>query len=267
MQNIGLMMTCNEEDVIDEVMREHKKYFDKILVLDGSTDKTEEIIRSYDNVRFFMKDSEIPFKGRLKDGARQFLLEKAQGMFGVEGWFTLLHGDEIFYDDPNLVAKKAEERGAEKVNWQPMNFYLNVEDKNRDLLLEKSVQKRIVWYSPAQYLEIRQFKNKKGIHYDLNKHSVVIPEGIGFMPFFYFPIYKHYPCRTPQQMMQKQKEGLSRGFFSPTFKDKDSYDSCFSERWGKINRKFDGSFHEFEMKNQMNPVEFIKRIFLRSFFY
>ena len=57
MQHLGLMMTCNEEDCIEEVMNEHTKYFDKILVIDGSTDKTEKIIRSFDAVKFFMKDS------------------------------------------------------------------------------------------------------------------------------------------------------------------------------------------------------------------
>ena len=34
-QNIGLMITRDEEDVIAEVMESNKKYFDKILVLDG----------------------------------------------------------------------------------------------------------------------------------------------------------------------------------------------------------------------------------------
>ena len=108
-QNIGLLLTRNEEDVIAEVMDVNKRYFDRILVLDGSDDRTEEIVRSYDCVKYFLKDSEIIDKlpnRKFEDGARQFLLEKAQEMFPVEGWFTLLHGDEIWHDDPNWVAER-----------------------------------------------------------------------------------------------------------------------------------------------------------------
>lgn len=265
-QNIGIMMTRNEADVIDEVMTELKKYFTQILVLDGSSDGTDEIIRSYDNVKYFIKDSELPYEGRVKDGARQFLLSKAQEMFGYDGWFTILHGDEIFYDNPNKIIELAESQKAERVNWQPMNFYLHESDKHRDLLSIKSVQERVLWYSPAQFLEIRQFKNKKGIFYNKNRHSVVVPDGVGVLPLLYFPIYKHYPCRSPLQMIEKNKEGKKIGFFSPTFVGKESVDACFSEKWGKINRKFDGSFHEFEMPCQMKPWEFVKRVFLRSLF-
>ena len=80
-QNIGLMITRDEEDVIEQVMESNKKYFDKIFVLDGSSDRTEEIIRSYECVKYFLKDSEIirllP-NHKFEDGARQFLLKKAQ---------------------------------------------------------------------------------------------------------------------------------------------------------------------------------------------
>ena len=56
MLNIGLLMTYNEDDIIEEVMDAHKPLFEHILVLDGSTDRTEEIIRSYDNVKYFLKE-------------------------------------------------------------------------------------------------------------------------------------------------------------------------------------------------------------------
>ena len=107
MQQIGLMMTCNEEDCIREVMDNHVKYFDKILVLDGSSDKTEEILRSYPQVKYFLKDKDIIDKlpnKKFEDCARQFLIDKAQEMYGYDGWFTLLHGDEIWYDNPVEMA-------------------------------------------------------------------------------------------------------------------------------------------------------------------
>ena len=197
-QNIGLMLTRNEEDVIDEVMAANKKYFDKIMVLDGSDDRTEEIVRSYDCVKYFLKDKEIIDRlpnRKFEDGARQFLLEKAQEMYPVEGWFTLLHGDEVWHDDPNWVANEAEKARAEKVNWDVMNFFLHPSDKERDLGAIKSVQERVLWYCPG-YLEIRQFRNKPGIYYDLGQRNNTLPHGIGWQIYKHFPVYKHYPYRS-----------------------------------------------------------------------
>src|SRR3989339_325747 len=252
-QNIGLMITNNEDDVIEEVMEANKKYFDKILVLDGSSDRTEEIIRSYDCVKYFLKDREIidqlPGK-KFNDGARQFLLAKAQEMFPVEGWFTLLHGDEIWHDDPNWVAEEADKARAEKVNWYVMNFFLHTSDRGRDLPAVKSVQERLRWYCPG-YLEIRSFRNKRGIHYELGQRNLTIPKGIGWQIYKYFPIYKHYPFRSVEQIMKK-KLAHRQTDFNYTYERYATEADCFVDILPnyKVGRKYDGSFHEFEIKNQ-----------------
>ena len=253
MLHIGLMMTCNEEDCIEEVMNEHAKYFDKILVLDGSSDKTEEIIRSYDAVKYFLKDSQIIDKlpdKKFKDGARQFILEKAQEMYGYDGWFTLLHGDEIFYDNPVEMAERAEREGAEKINWYVMNFFLHTSDCGLDLQAIRSVQERVSWYCPG-FLEIRQFKNKQGIYYNLERHGKSAPEGISWKIFRHFPIYKHYPYRSLEKMLKKSQQH-SQGQFSISYGGLEDEASCFHDILPgyKVARKFDGSFHEFEVKNQ-----------------
>jgi glycosyltransferase involved in cell wall biosynthesis len=252
-QNIGLLMTCNEEDCIEEVMNEHTKYFDKILVLDGSSDRTEEIVRSYDAVKYFLKDREIISKlpdNKFKDGARQFILEKAQEMFGYEGWFTLLHGDEIFHDDPNKIAEKAEKAGVEKVNWYAMNFFLHSTDKEKELEGVKSVQARVRWYCPG-FLEIRQFKNKPGIYYDLSEHGKVLPHGINWKMYKYFPVYKHYPYRSVSQILKKKKRSEEVSF-SASYNQIQDEASCFQDILPnyKVAREFDGSFHEFELDQQ-----------------
>jgi glycosyltransferase involved in cell wall biosynthesis len=252
-QNIGLMITNNEEDCIEEIMNEHTRYFDKILVLDGSADRTEEIIRSYSQVKYFLKDKDILDKMPKKsfeDGARQFLLAKAQEMFPVEGWFTLLHGDEVFHDDPNWVAQEAEKAGAEKVNWYTMSFFLHTSDKGRDLEAIKSVQERIRWYCPG-YVEIRQFKNKPGIYYDLAQEDNVLPRGIGWRIYKHFPNFKHYPYRSVAAIFKKKKTHQTTGF-SNNLLDIESVDDCYYDILPgcKVARRFDGSFHEFEIKNQ-----------------
>jgi glycosyltransferase involved in cell wall biosynthesis len=253
LQHIALMITCNEEDCIEEVMNEHTKYFDKILVLDGSTDRTEEIIRSFKEVKYFLKDKEIIHKlpkHKFEDGARQFLLEKAQEMYGCQGWFTLLHGDEIFHDNPVEAAERAEKEGAEKINWYTMNFFLHMLDKDKDQDLIKSIQQRLTWYCPG-FFEVRQFKNKEGIYYDLGQRHKVLPNGIGWRTYRFFPIYKHYPFRSVKQMLGKRLWNEKSGF-STTYRKFEKADDCFLERLPGYNlaRRFDGSFHEFELDKQ-----------------
>jgi glycosyltransferase involved in cell wall biosynthesis len=267
LQNIGIMMTCNEGDIIEEVMKENTKYFDKIFVLDGSTDKTPEIIRSFDAVKYFITDKDLNYPGRVTDGARQFLIDKAQEMYGAEGWFTLLHGDEIFYDNPIKIAEMAEKAGAEKVNWQPHNFFLHTSDMNKDFSAIKSVQDRVTWYSPAECVEIRQYRNKPGIQYDIYRYNWILPKGIGLKTILYFPNYKHYVYRSAEMMMKRYEEGLKRGFFGQTHREPLTFEKCFREKLNRINRKWDGSFHEFEMDQQMKPWNLLKRTLLRSIVY
>jgi hypothetical protein len=252
MQQIGLLMTCNEEDCIEEVMREHAKYFDTILVLDGSTDKTEEIIRSFKQVKYFLKDkavlSQLPGR-QFCDGARQFILQQAQELYGYDNWITLLHGDEIFYDNPVKMAEEAQKAGAEKINWYAMNFFLHTTDKGRDLEVIKSVQERVLWYCPG-FLEIRSFKNKKGVYYPLGQKYNVLPQGVGWQIYKYFPVYKHYPYRSVSQILKKKRLN-EQSKFSITWREIDEA-SCFKAILPgyKVARKYDGSFHEFEVAKQ-----------------
>jgi glycosyltransferase involved in cell wall biosynthesis len=248
MQNIGLLMTYNEEDIIEEMMIEANKYFDVILAMDGSTDKTAEIIQSFDNVKYLIKDQDLYPQRTIRDGARQFLLEKAQSMFGCEGWFTLLHGDEIFLDDPNDIAKRAQAKGAEITNWHMLNFFLHTSQRGTVYDPNKQLQEQLLYYQPGG-LEVRQFRNKPGIHYNLNQHGNLLPYGIKPKPYLDYPVIKHYVNRFPEHRIK----------FKPTSSfsdDRDAAndsqlveDACFIDRLSddkKQVRHYDGSFLEFE---------------------
>jgi len=235
------MMTYNEADIIEEVMDSNKKFFDKILVLDGSSDHTEEIIRSYENVKYFIKDENLFPKRKITDGVRQFLLEKAQEMFGYDGWFTLLHGDEIFVDNPNEIVDKAEKAKAEKVNWHALNFFLHTSQK-KTYDENKKIQDQVIFYHPGG-IEIRQFKNKKNVFYNLNQMGV-LPHGIGYKMLLDYPIFKHYVKRSLKQHQQKPIPhfGVRRDEakeFYPLFVD-------HLEPAKKQVRKYTGHFDEFE---------------------
>ncbi len=251
MQNIGLLMTYNEADIIEEVMEVNKKYFDKILVLDGSSDNTEEILRSYDCVKYVLKDQDLFPKRKIADGARQFLLEKAQEMFGYEGWFTILHGDEIMVDNPNDVALRAAKVKAERVNWHGLNFFLHTSQR-QSYDPKRKIQEQVVYYQPGA-LEVRQFINKKNIFYNLNQLHNVVPYGVGYKTLFDYPIFKHYIIRSVQQKQIKPVGGVQALRGENTASISVNYDQIFKEKGDdnlKIVRKYDGSFHELEPGNR-----------------
>jgi len=246
-QNIGLLMTYNEVDIIREVMDNNLKFFDKIFVLDGSVDGTTEIIQEYSNVRYLLHDKDIYPKRKIRDGARQFLMEKAQEMYPIEGWFTILCGDEIFVDDPNKIAQKAEAAGAEIVNWHPLNFFLHTSEKDTPLDLTQPLQDQIKHYSPGG-LEVRQFKNKPNTFFNLNNHRKVYPEGVKATPLLDYPILKHYVVRGPQQFIHKSSTG-TQGVREETTKEQRIYFDQIND-FGKQVRVYDGSFKEFEPGNR-----------------
>ncbi|OGI05964.1 MAG: hypothetical protein A2Y40_04250 [Candidatus Margulisbacteria bacterium GWF2_35_9] len=247
MNNIGLMMTYNEEDIIEEVMEANKKYFDVILVLDGSTDKTPEIIRSYNNVKYFLNEQDIFPKRKIYDGARQFLLEKAQELYGYEGWFTLLHGDEIMVDNPNDIIQRADQKGVERVNWHALNFFLHRSQKD-SYDPNKPIQEQVIYFQPGG-IEIRQFKNKKGIYYNLNQMGNVVPHGVKQSTLLDYPIFKHYVHRSLKQVMNRPSTGFAKNK-TENIKNQDiDFDKVFLEKLDpkkKQIRIYDGSFHELE---------------------
>jgi hypothetical protein len=67
----------------------------------------------------------------------------------------------------------------------------------------------------------------------------------------YYPVYKHYPYRSVEQMLGKRGQHQTTGF-STSYGDFQQAKDCFRDCLPgfKAARKFDGSFHEFELKNQ-----------------
>ena len=58
-----------------------------------------------------LKDEEVAKGAKVQDYHRQALLDAAHERYGVGHWFTLMHGDEIFHDDPRDIIEKAEKQG------------------------------------------------------------------------------------------------------------------------------------------------------------
>ncbi len=254
--NIGLLMTRNERDVIEEVMTANRGCVDTIFALDGSTDGTDRILASYPEVELLLRDDQVAPDGRVRDYHRQVLLDAAHARYGHGHWFTLLHGDEIFYDDPRAVIAAAEAQGAQRVNWAVMQFFLHPDDAPGKTACSngshRSVQERIRWYSPF-WIEIRQFRSGPRTRYR-RRHGQVVPDGVGLRPYGKMPILKHYPYRSPEQMQARARDAAERGF-SGTAQGNAPTIEIYRRRYGPeylLARHFDGDFGELEIERQGN---------------
>lgn len=243
--NIGLLLSYNEVDVVDEMMAANRGSVDTIFVLDGSSDGTPERLATYPEVELILRDEDVAPTGQVRDFHRQALLDAARERHGYGHWYTLMHTDEIFHDDPRTVAAAAERQNARYVNWASMQFFLHPGDLPVDA--SAAVQARIRWYSPF-WVEVRQFRDRQGATYRHGEHGRVFPHGVGWRPFSRMPIVKHYPYRTVEQAERRLLAMRERGFTGndaalPAVRTR------FEPRY-RHARRFDGDFGELEMNRQ-----------------
>lgn len=243
--NIGLLLTYNEVDVIDEMMAANRRSVDAIFALDGSDDGTADRLARYPEVELLLRDEDVTGGGAVRDFHRQALLDAARARHGMGHWYTLMHADEIFHDDPRAVASLAERRGAAIVNYAVMQFFLHPDDAPVDPSLP--LQERVRWYSPF-WVEVRQFRDRPGAGYRPGEHGRVFPRGVGWRPLNGMPILKHYPYRSPAQAAERLRAMAGRGFSGS-----DTAPAVFRTRYEpryRIARRFDGDFGELEMDRQ-----------------
>jgi len=89
---MGLMITCNEEWIIEQSITILLKYVDEVLVLDASTDRTREALITSDRVTVYFQENypELTNYGEY----RQFLLDRGRER-GCEH-FVCIDADEMF---------------------------------------------------------------------------------------------------------------------------------------------------------------------------
>ncbi len=245
--NIGLLLTYNEVDVIAETLAANTPGVDAVFALDGSDDGTYDVLASHPKVVGLLRDEDVAGAGgRVRDHHRQALLDAARERFGFGHWYTLMHGDEVFHDDPRRVVALAERQGATVVNWAAMQFFLHVSDEGKDET--GPVQERVTWYSPF-WVEVRQFRCRPQAAYRVGEHGRVVPRGVGRRTLDRLPVLKHYPFRSREQAARRLGAMSDRGFSGSDVAAAEVYRERYEPRYRQV-RRFDGSFHELEMDRQ-----------------
>lgn len=239
---VGLLLTKNEDKIIEEVLTKNEIYFDNIYALDGSSDETPAILKKFKKIKKLILEKDLNFN-KIKDGVRQVVLDEIKKQEPIENtWVTLLHGDEIFYHNPRKVAEEANSTGCDGVEWYTMHFFLHTTDKEKwDRLANLSVEERVTWYATNEEpcREFRQFKLCAHSVFDIETHGFLEPWGVT-KKYQKYPIYKHYKAYDPNVNLDCRERWGLQG--SSVFVDRYT-DNCGNYRQA---HKFEGDFGKWE---------------------
>ncbi|MBW2304030.1 MAG: hypothetical protein JRF57_09985 [Deltaproteobacteria bacterium] len=216
---------------MEETLKANTRYIKEIYALYGGDDETEKILDKFREVKFYINERDVlsktdaDFKKAdenrfvIKDGIRGVVLREILKHCKVGDWVTLMHGDEIFYHDPNAAAALAVISEHNTIVWFACHFFLTPYDRSEwDQLKNKPLQERITWYATNEYpwTEPRQFQIQPDSYYDPETHSRVVPysDEIKIMPTC--PVFKHYKVWNPDPdayevvYSKKYKRNVSR---------------------------------------------------------
>jgi hypothetical protein len=209
---VGMLVTKDEGDKLLEVLRWAAPLCEAIYALAGDAE-SEQLIRKHipRKCACLLTDQDLdcpPFK----DYHRQLLLERIQadfppGGFGKEngnGWVLLLHGDEIWEDNPlehALVAESQRQRegetGFDTVVVEMASFFLHPDGGE--------------WVKYPLYREQRMFRNVAGLYYPKGQNYQTTPVGIsGRHVDNFYPVARHYTYRSPDQAWRRAWDNHTR---------------------------------------------------------
>lgn len=199
----------NEADVIGFCLTEAAKWADYIYVYDGaSTDGTWEIVKNLNQPQI------IPWKqdGKVfKEGLRAEVFKAFRHQAVNGDWWFQLNVDEFYPQDPRTFLAQVP-RGHDFV-WGNMVEYVLTERDVAEIDFKAPFSQYInqLRHYYVSWSEPRAFRYRDGLVW--NEDSAW-PRHVGVTARERI-IYKHYPCRSPQQLQARwetRQANRARGF-------------------------------------------------------
>lgn len=205
---IGLLMVCDEDDILDATLKRHCEIADAIYTLDGGGGLPTWFAMS-DKFGCYFKDSDLsrpPYSHQPKDGHRQVLYERAVRDHGHDNLFLLLHGDEVWTFDPAAVADEYQDVDGFCFR---LPFYFPHADEGWDE--RRHPLEQLHWRLGPGWPEFRMFRGNPEVRYDINQHFNVVPSGLRKIHTLPLEI-RHYPFRAPSHQIERAARHELTGF-------------------------------------------------------
>ncbi|MDW3220183.1 MAG: glycosyltransferase family 2 protein [Acidimicrobiales bacterium] len=208
---IGMLMVRDEDDVLDESLAAAARWFDRIYVLDGTTDpdrvaRTDAILAGFAEVRWHARDEEW-FPEGVTDGARQVLLNRIRAENGVDNWIGLLHADEFIDQDPRPMLSARHPAAHPSIRVRVAHTFLHVDDEPRwKDGAEEPLRARVAHQMWPGVPESRFFFDDGSRDFDVARHSKVLPRSHRAGELVDGFVVTQYNERSPDQVLARARQ-------------------------------------------------------------
>ncbi len=212
---IGMMMIRDEDDVLAETLAGAVRWFDRIYVLDGTTDpdrvaRTDAILAARPEVCWHARDADW-FPDGVTDGARQVLLDRIRRDHGVDNWIGVLHADEFLDQDPRPMLAARHPALHPSVRVRVAHAFLHPDDEQR----WKSgvpMRQRVLHTMWPGVPESRFFFDDGSRDFDPALHSKVIPRSHRPGELVDGYVIVQYNERDPEQLVARARSRAASGW-------------------------------------------------------
>ena len=214
---IGLLMIRDEADILEASLDAACRWFDRILVLDGTTDpearrRTDEILAARPEVVFVARDDDLPGT-HTRDGARQHLLTEARRRYGVDNWIGVLHADECIDQDPRPLLAARHPAVDPSIRVRLAHAFLHTRDEPRwSELADLPVRERVRHAMWPGVPESRFFFDTGHRDYEVGRHAKVIPRSFRAGPLVDGYVIVQYNERSPAQAIARARQRAADGW-------------------------------------------------------
>lgn len=206
-----MLMIRDEDDVLEESLTAAVQWFDRIYVLDGTTDadrvaRTDEILGRFEEIRWHARDSDW-FPEGVTDGARQVLLNRVRAENGVDNWIGILHADEFIDQDPRPMLAARHPSTHPSLRVRVAHTFLHVDDAPRFERPElATLRRRVAHQMWPGVPESRFFFDDGSRDFEVARHSKVLPRSHRAGELVDGFVVTQYNERSPEQVLTRARQ-------------------------------------------------------------
>lgn len=204
-------MVRDEDDVLEASLATAVRWFDRIYVLDGTTDpdrvaRTDEILARFPEVRWHTRDRDW-FPDGVTDGARQVLLDRIRAEHGVDNWIGVLHADEFLDQDPRPMLSARHPSAHPSLRVRVAHTFLHVDDRARwDGPDDGGLRHRVAHQMWPGVPESRFFFDDGSRDFEVDRHSKVVPRSLRAGELVDGYVITQYNERSPEQVLARARQ-------------------------------------------------------------
>jgi hypothetical protein len=208
---IGMLMIRDEDDVIADTLAAAVRWFDRIYVLDGTTDaervaRTDEILAGRPEVLWHARDADW-FPDGVTDGSRQVLLDRIRAEHGVDNWIGLLHADEFLDQDPRPMLAARHPSLHPSLRVRVVHTFLHIDDADRwngsEAVSLRTCVAHQMWPGVP---ESRFFFDDGSRDFEVDRHSKVLPRSHRAGELVDGYVITQYNERSPEQLLARARQ-------------------------------------------------------------